>query len=115
MRFFILCISLVINISGLTQNIDTKGISNPDTLKLVKFTVRFHLSTLDKDDAAVLKGYVVNIGYDRAKSLDGKKIRITGYVSVIYSSLERQPGMPIPQGRQGPYKFIESPIIEIIK
>ena len=107
--------SLVITISGVAQNIDLREKSAPDTLKLVRFTVRFHLSTLDKDDAAVLKGYVVNIGYDRAKSLDGKKIRITGYVSIINPSFERQPGQPIPQERQGPYKFIESPKIEIVK
>jgi hypothetical protein len=72
------------------------------------------MTNLDKDDAAILNGYVVNIGYEQAKKLNGKKIRVTGKVVILNDSNNHSPGQPIPQQRQGPYKYIGSPKIEII-
>lgn len=115
MKALLLCLGIILNVAGLAQQNEANNRSKADTVHSVSFTVRFHISDLDKDDAAVLKGYVVNIGYDKAKSLDGKKIRITGRVTLITSTFERQPGQPIPQERQGPYKYIASPQIEIIR
>lgn len=85
-----------------------------DSLKSVSFKVRFHLRDMDKDDAAVLKGYVIVIGYERAKALDGKRIRISGRVSIVHSPSEEKPGQPVAQVRQGPYKCILSPQIEVL-
>lgn len=115
MKLIKLCLLLLISCTGKAQSAEFKTTSTSDSLKRVSFTVRFHLNRMDKDDAAVLKGYVVNIGYEQAKKLDGKRIRITGYVTIITSFFERQPGQPIPQERGGPYKYIESPEIKVIR
>jgi hypothetical protein len=102
-----------------TQSIgQEKGISDTihsDTAKVVSFIVRFHISNLDKDDAAILNGYVVNIGYERAKKINGKRIRITGKVVLKKSPLNRPPGTPVYQQREGPYMYIESPEIVVVK
>lgn len=106
MRPLILFIGLLISTTGLSQN---SRVSKP-----VTFVVRFHLSALDKDEAAVLKGYVVKIGDEMSKSLDGKLIRITGHYRVIKSQSSRTPGVPIVQERQGSYKYIEFPKIKVL-
>lgn len=111
----IICLLLLASNTGISQSAGNKKPEAADSLKRVSFTVRFHLNRMDKDDAAVLKGYVVNIGYELAQKLDGKRIRITGYVTIITPSFETQPGQPIPQERGGPYKYIESPEIEVMR
>ena len=115
MKLILFYFILLLNYSGNAQSAENKQNSGSDSLKRVSFTVRFHLNKMEKDDAAVLKGYVVNIGYEQAQKLDGKRIRITGYVTIITPSFETQPGQPIPQERGGPYKYIESPEIQIIR
>lgn len=115
MKVIIFCLLLLLSYAGSAQSADSEKNSGSDSLKRVSITVRFHLNKMDKDDAAVLKGYVVNIGYEQAKKLDGKKIRITGYVTIITPSFESQSGQPVPQEREGPYKFIESPEIKVIR
>lgn len=115
MKMLIICLLLLVSNTCSSQPADNKNTKATDSLKRVSFTVRFHLNKMDKDDAAVLKGYVVNIGYEQAQKLDGKKIRITGYVTTITPSFETQPGQPVPQEREGPYKYIESPEIEVLR
>lgn len=115
MKWIITGLLLLVSSTCISQSDDKKKTEAADSLKRVSFTVRFHLNRMDKDDAAVLKGYVVNIGYEQAKKLDGKRIRITGYVTIITPSFERQPGQPIPQEREGPYKYIETPEIKVIR
>jgi len=114
MKIYCLCIGLVLSITGISQNTNKNNEIGPDTLKSVTFIVRFHLSDMDKDDAAVLKGYVVYIGYEKAKNLDGKRIRISGRVRVVTPTVEQKPGQPVPQERQGSFKYIASPQIEIL-
>ena len=62
---------------------------------------QFHMTDLDKDDAAILNGYVVNIGYEQAKKLSGKKIRITGKVVILNDSNNHSPGQPTPHNDKG--------------
>jgi hypothetical protein len=97
------------------QKKDNLNRSHTDTSSFVSFVAKLDIAKLDKDDAIYLKGYVINIGYEQAKKFNGKKIRVTGKVTIIKASKNRLPGQPIPQQREGDYKYIESPLIEIIK
>ena len=114
MRLIFAALTVFLTINCFAQENDTLNRRHNDTANSVSFIVRFHINELDKDDAAYLKGYVVNIGYEQAKKLNGKKIRITGRVTIIKASKNLPLGKPIPQERQGDYKYIESPKIEII-
>ena len=97
------------------QKKDASNRNYKDTSSFVSFVAKLNIAELDKDDAVYLKGYVVNIGYQQAKKLNGKKIRIAGKVTIIKALKNQPPGQPIPQQRHGDYKYIESPQIEIIK
>ena len=115
MRLIALLLLIIVKVPLLAQKSDMGKASLKLISDSVSFTTRFSLTDLDKDDAAYLKGYVVNIGIEQAKKLNGKRIRISGKVTLKKSNPNRQPGQPIPQERQGDYKYIESPTIEIIK
>ena len=71
-------------------------------------------------DGIYMNGYLVNIDYDEIEDLNGKKIRITGQVTIV-EGLEKQliryddnGNEIIQQGRQMDTKLIEAPRIEII-
>jgi hypothetical protein len=115
MKLTFAVLTVILTMNCFAQKNNTINKTHNDTASSVSFIVRFHINELDKDDAVYLKGYVVNIGHEQAKKLNGKKIRITGKVTIIKASKNRSPGQPIPQERQGDYKYIESPQIEIIK
>ena len=92
-----------------------------DTTKLVSLITNFDEPKMACKDGYVINGYIVNISFDQAKKLDGKKIKITGLYTII-KGLENQPkeydlnGNEIfMQGRLNDIKHIESPIIEIIE
>jgi hypothetical protein len=70
---------------------------------------------MSKDGAAYLNGYVVNIGDERARKLNGVKIKVSGYFIVKEDEADRPPGTPPPQRREGRYKYIASPKIKVIK
>lgn len=81
--------------------------------KLVSFVTVLDIANATKD-GIYLNGYVVNISYEKAKQLNGKKIRVTGKVSII-KGVNNQPGEEMQQGREGDRMYIESPKIKIIK
>jgi uroporphyrinogen-III decarboxylase len=85
----------------------------------VSFIVKFDKKNATKD-GYYLGGYIVEVDYDQAKKLYGKKVKITGRVHIV-KGLKSQPkeydknGNEImEQGRQGDAKHILSPVIEII-
>jgi hypothetical protein len=84
-----------------------------DKSKFVSFITVLDIATVTKD-GIYLNGYVVNISYKKAKQLNGKKIRVTGKVSMI-KGVNNQPGEEIQQGREGDTMYIESPKIKVIK
>lgn len=81
--------------------------------KLVSFVTVLDIANATKD-GIYLNGYVVNISYEKAKQLNGKKIRVTGKVSII-KGVKNQPGEEMQQGREEDTMYIESPKIKIIK
>jgi hypothetical protein len=81
---------------------------------LVSFTTKIDLANATKD-GFYLNGYVVNIEYEEAKKLNGKKVKITGKVTVVKGIKNESPDQPISQGRSEDTKHIKSPKIEIIK
>ena len=92
-----------------------------DTLKLdatkrnkVSFvtTIDIKRATLD---GIYLKGYVVNIDYNKLKKLNGKKVRISGKVTIVKGLKNLPPTKPLTQGRYEDTKHILNPKVEIIK
>jgi hypothetical protein len=91
------------------------------TLKYVKTkneTVSF-VATIDIKQATVdgiyLNGYVVNIHYDRLVELNGKKVRISGKVTIIKGLKNQPPTKPLSSGRYNDTKHILNPRVEIIR
>ncbi len=102
--------------SGLHSFSQAKVISDSSVTnqsKLVSFVTVLDVATATKD-GIYLNGYVVNSSYEKAKQLNGKKIRVTGKVRII-KGVNNRPGEEIQQGREGDTMYIESPKIKIIK
>lgn len=103
------------------QQAKTTKAEMTDTTKEVSLITKFNETKMASKDGYLVDGYIVNINFDQAKMLDGKKIRITGHY-IIVQGLENTPkeydknGNPIyMQGRLNDTKHIESPTIEIIE
>ncbi len=112
---FIIC-SLYINAQKTSK-------TNPelsDTTKTVSFLINFDESKMACKDGYAMNGYIVNISYEKAKKLNGKKIKVTGLFTLI-TGLKNQPkeydkngNEIIMQGRLNDIEYINSPTIEII-
>jgi len=61
-----------------------------------------------------MNGYVVNMSYQQVQKLNGKKIRVTGKVTIV-KGLKNFPSEEERGGREEDTKHILSPKIEIIK
>lgn len=83
------------------------------TLDFVSFVAKLEINNATKD-GIWLNGYVVNIEYEQAKKLNGKKIRVSGKVTIVKGLKGQPPTKPLSQGREEDIKYIESPKIEII-
>jgi len=84
-----------------------------NTSDIVTFTAKLDITYATKD-GVYLNGYVVNIGYEQAKKLDGKKIRVTGKMTII-KGIKNDRNNDIKQGRETDTKYIVSPKISIIE
>ena len=98
---------------------DTVIMETKSTSDNVTFDTTVDISQSTKD-GIYMNGYLVNIDYDEIEDLNGKKIRITGQVTIV-EGLEKQliryddnGNEIIQQGRQMDTKLIEAPRIEII-
>ncbi len=81
----------------------------------VSFTTVFLSSNATKE-GYYMEGYVVEISEEEAKGLEGKKVRVTGKVTLVAgigSGIDSN-GEAV-QGRQGDTRFISNPTIEIIE
>jgi hypothetical protein len=103
---------LLFTISCFSQAKDTLKTQPNNTAAITSFVTKLNIANATKD-GIYLNGYVVNISYEKAKKLNGKKIRVTGKVTII-KGIKNSPGEEV-QGRQGDTKHIESPKVEIIK
>jgi hypothetical protein len=82
----------------------------------VSFITTVDIAMLTKD-GIYMNGYVVDISYkqyQQLKKLDGKKIRVSGKVTIV-KGIKNLPGEPEQQGRSVDTKHILSPKIEIFK
>ena len=77
----------------------------------VSFITTLDIANASKD-GIYLNGYVVNIPYEKAKKMHGKRIRITGRVTIIKGVNNKTSQEE--QGREVITKYIESPKIEIL-
>lgn len=92
-----------------------------DTGKVVTIITKFEEPKMACKDGYAINEYIVNISFDQAKKLDGKKIEITGSYTIV-KGLENEPkeydqnGNEIMmQGRLGDSKHIEMPVIKVIE
>ncbi|MES1222569.1 MAG: hypothetical protein ABUT20_44150 [Bacteroidota bacterium] len=119
MRQAIALMFLFATMSVYCQQPGAEHYSKKDTSNRVSFVVKFDKNNATKD-GYYLGGYVVVIDYRQAQKLYGKKIRITGKVSVA-KGLDSQPQeydkngeLVVKQGRAGDTKYILSPAIKVI-
>jgi hypothetical protein len=67
-------------------------------------------STLATKDGIYLNGYVVNIGWEQSRKLHGKKVKVSGRVS-IERAYRKEDNLYIRQGREQDTRHIEHPNI----
>ena len=81
----------------------------------VSFVADFKDSNATKD-GYYLRGYVVNISPEKGRELDGKKIRVSGKVTIVKGVQNDPNGKDdIQQGRAEDYLYIKKPRIEVLK
>ncbi|CAN5504179.1 hypothetical protein BH10BAC2_BH10BAC2_28980 [soil metagenome] len=102
-----------LSVSAFSQAEDTAINPSCKTGGIVTFITKLDIANATKD-GIYLNGYVVNIGYARAKELDGKKIKMTGKITIV-KGIKNLPNKEIQQGREVDTKYIKSPKIEIIR
>jgi hypothetical protein len=89
-------------------------------LDSINFVTTMNIANATKE-GIYLNGYIVNISYDEAKEINGKTIKISGKVTIIKGlknlpkEYDEKGNEIIRQGREEDTKYIEFPIIEIIK
>ena len=59
------------------QQTDTTKTEMTDTTKIVSLITKFDEVKMACKDGYFIDGYIVNINFDQAKMLDGKKIKVT--------------------------------------
>jgi hypothetical protein len=118
MKQILILIALIIPVFLSAQQ--TNAVKPADTSNRVSFTVKFEMAKMATKDGFMMEGYVVNIGYDEAKKLEGKTIKVTGKYTIV-KGLQNEPkeldkdGNEIyKQGRLNDTKRIDSPTIEIL-
>jgi hypothetical protein len=99
-------------INGFSQKSDTLKKQFDKPPRFVSFIARPDIANATKD-GIYLNGYVVNISYEEAKRLNGKKIKVTGRVTIV-KGVQNLPGEEARQGRAGDIKYIGSPKIEMV-
>ncbi|MDP4265028.1 MAG: hypothetical protein Q8941_21045 [Bacteroidota bacterium] len=119
MRYILILLFILFNLISFSQAADTLKSQSNKTPGRVTFIAKVDIATATKD-GIYLNGYVVNIDYEQAKKLNGKRIKVTGKVTIV-KGLNNQPkefdknGKEIiKQGRSEDTKHILSPKIKII-
>jgi hypothetical protein len=107
------------NLNSFSQTNDTLKIQTSKTTNVVTFITKFDIAKATKD-GYYLKGYIVDISYEEAQKLNGKKIEVTGKVTIV-KGLKNRPkeydknGKElITQGRIEDTKHIDFPSIKVL-
>jgi len=103
MRLLIILVLLFFSTHLYSQKIDI----------IVTLIVKFDIKSATID-GFYIKKYVVNIDYEKAKKLNGKKIKITGKVTIEKGIDNKSQDSLMVQGRSEDTKHIEHPKIEIL-
>jgi len=120
MKFILPFLFVLFNLTSFSQVTDTLKNQPKKKSDLVSFIAKLDTANATKD-GIYLNGYVVNIDYGQAKKLNGKKIRVTGKVTIVKGlnnipkEYDQNGNEIIRQGRAEDTKHIESPKIKIIK
>lgn len=112
MKYTLALFFVLFNLISFSQTKDPLKKRSGKTSEVATFIATLDIAKATKD-GIYLNGYVVNIDYAQAKRLDGKKIKVTGKVTIV-KGVKRLPNAPIEQGREGDTKYIESPKVEIV-
>jgi hypothetical protein len=90
------------------------------TTNVVAFITRFDI-TKATIDGYIMNGYIVAISYEKAQKLNGKKIKVTGKVTIV-NGLKNRPKQydrnrkeVMTQGRVNDTKHIDSPSIKVLE
>ena len=78
MKKLVTFIFLMYSLCLFSQQTETIKSQNRDTSNLVTFITKFEMAKMATKDGFMMEGYIVNISYEQAQSLDGKKIKISG-------------------------------------
>ncbi len=120
MKLIYTIVFFLFSLISFSQTKDTVTNELDTTSHIVSFVTTLDIANATKD-GIYLNGYVVNIEYKKAKELSGKKIKVTGKVTVV-KGLKNLPkeydengNEILKQGRSEDTKYIISPRIEIIK
>jgi hypothetical protein len=111
---------LFASMSLFAQQAKPAGSTTVDTSTTVSFILKFEETKMACKDGYFMNGYIVNLSYEEAKKLDGKKIKVTGVFTIV-KGLKNQPkeydehgNIIYQQGRLHDTKFINLPKIEIL-
>jgi hypothetical protein len=120
MKSILSCILSFLIFTGCGQQHKTIMENKPGNGDVVTLITTFHKSNATKDGYYV-DGYVVDISSEEANRLDGKKIKITGHVTIIKGlnneapQYDKEGHRVISQGRADDTRFILDPRIDIIQ
>ncbi len=112
MKKLLAIVGLLLVFSSFAQGSDSLDRQLNKTPKKASFVTKVDIKHATKD-GIYMNGYVVNLGYEKAKTLDGKTVRVRGRVTIVKGIGEFKEG-EARQGRMGDTKYIKSPKIEII-
>lgn len=110
MKSLVCLLSFLATFSGYAQAVKAEPGANG---KKVSFTATIDINNATKD-GIYLNGYVVNIPYSELEKLNGKKVKITGRITVIKGMKNDPPGAPVRQGRDEDALHIVKPRIRIL-
>lgn len=102
------------------QNNDNTNVMTENKSDTVSFITTFDIKNATKE-GFYINGYVVDVNYQKATEINGKKIRISGKVTIVKGMVNQanekdENGNYIAvQGRLEDTKHIKNPIIEILK
>ena len=120
MKSLMSIILIIVSVCASAQTANSPK-ATTDSTKMVTLITKFNESKMACKDGYFIDDYIVNISYNEAKKLDGKKVKITGQYTVV-KGLKNQPkvldenGNEIhKQGRLNDTKFIGLPTIVIIE
>lgn len=90
MKQFLTFMILFASMSLFAQQAKPANSTAADTSNTVSFILKFEEIKMACKDGYFMNGYTVNLSYEEAKILNGKKIKVTGVFTIV-KRLENQP------------------------